>query len=141
VSGRFNRGLDHFPPEQTWAALYLALGRDVALGELVRHVGPEHFQRLRHVRISQLQIDLIAVKDCRELAALGVETAEFFHDTDYRVPQAIAAAARATGVEGILVPSATGLGDNLIIFPEQLHSASRLVVIESVDPRLYVERD
>ena len=46
VSGRFNRGLDQFPSEQTWSVLYLALGRDVALAEMIRHLRPELLSRV-----------------------------------------------------------------------------------------------
>jgi hypothetical protein len=37
VSGRYNRGLDLFQIDETWPALYLGLGRDVCIGEIVRH--------------------------------------------------------------------------------------------------------
>lgn len=34
VSGRYNRGLDLFPEERSFAALYLATGPDICLGEV-----------------------------------------------------------------------------------------------------------
>ncbi len=40
----------------------------------------------------------------------------------------------------MLVPSATLLGDNLIVFDRNLDELSRITVVESVDPRLYVDR-
>jgi hypothetical protein len=46
----------------------------------------------------------------------------------------------SVGAEAVLVPSATGMGDNLVLFPDQLTAASRLTVISSRDPRLYVPR-
>ncbi len=39
----------------------------------------------------------------------------------------------------MLVPSATLLGDNLIVFNRNLDESSRMTVVESVDPRLYVD--
>jgi hypothetical protein len=62
------------------------------------------------------------------------------HDTDYEATQAIGAAAFADGLEGLLVPSATRLGDNLILFPDNLRAGSRIEVVSSRDPRLYVQR-
>jgi hypothetical protein len=61
------------------------------------------------------------------------------HDTDYEVTQSIGAAAFGEGFEGVLVPSATRLGDNLVLFPERLGAESTITVISSRDPRLYVE--
>ncbi len=139
VSGRFNRGLDHFPVEETWSVLYLALGRDVALAEMIRHLTPELLLRVRNKRLSELQLDLCLVIDCRDLARLGVSPDDFFHDTNYRIPQELGKAAYARGVEAMLVPSATLLGDNLIVFNRNLAESARITVIGSVDPRLYVE--
>ncbi len=39
-----------------------------------------------------------------------------------------------------LVPSATRLGDNLVLFPRQLRPDSRVSVVSSRDPQLYVSR-
>ncbi len=46
----------------------------------------------------------------------------------------------AVRLEGLLVPSATGLGDNLILLPQNLSAGSRIAVVSSRDPRLHVER-
>ena len=50
------------------------------------------------------------------------------------------AAALKGSLEGLIVPSATRLGDNLILFPENLRASSRIEIVSSRDPRLYVER-
>jgi RES domain len=50
------------------------------------------------------------------VGALGLTPADLADDVDYRAPQALAAAAMAAGAEALLVPSVTGLGDNLIVF-------------------------
>ncbi len=96
--------------------------------------------RLNIYRISEIDVELNAVIDCREIAALGICLDALLNDLDYTVPQRIAAAALATGAEGLLVPSATRLGDNLVVFPDQLHPDSRLEIVGSRDPVLYVER-
>jgi len=62
------------------------------------------------------------------------------HDTYYEATQAIGAAAIAYWLEGLLVPSATRLGENLILFPDNFRAGSRIEVVSSRDPRLYVRR-
>jgi hypothetical protein len=140
VSGRYNRGADQFAADQVWPALYLALGPEIALGEIVRHVVPELIERLNDFQLSELQVELSAVLDFRDPVPLGLAAADLVGDYDFDLTQELAAAAIARRAEGILVPSATKLGDNLIIFPTGLRSASRLDVIASRDPRLYVKR-
>ncbi len=140
VSGRYNRGSDQFPEDQTWPALYLALRPETALGEIVRHVTPELLDKLNDFRMSELEVELEAVLDCRDAAAFGLAADDLIRDYDFEATQELAAAAIARDAEGILVPSATGLGDNLIVFPAQLRGTSKLAVVESRDPRLYVLR-
>ena len=140
VSGRYNRGSDQFPDDQTWPALYLALRPETALGEAVRHVTPGLLDKLNDFRMSELEVELATVLDCRDATVLGLAANDLVGDYDFEATQELAAAATARDAEGILVPSATGLGDNLIVFPAQLHSTSKLVVVDSRDPRLYVKR-
>jgi hypothetical protein len=52
--------------------------------------------------------------------AMGLSAGDLLHDTDYGVPHGLAAAALVGGAKGMIVPSATLLGDNLIILPENL---------------------
>lgn len=140
VSGRYNRGLDRFAPGQVWPALYLSLGAEVCLGEILRHISPALLPALNDYRISELRVELGAVLDCRDPALLGLTREDFCDDLDYTVTQALAAAAIERGAEALLVPSATCLGDNLIVFTTCLAATSRLAVVSSRDPRLYVAR-
>ncbi len=140
VSGRFNRGLDQFPAKQTWAVLYLALQRDVALAEMIRHLNPQLLARVKNRRITELWLDLGRVIDCRDLERIGVSAEAFFHDIDYHVPQELGKAALERGMEAMLVPSASLLGDNLIVFDRNLREGSRIEIVSSVDPRLYIEQ-
>lgn len=140
VSGRYNRGLDLFPESGVWAALYLALGADVCLGEILRHITPDLLPQLNGYRLSELTVRLTAVLDCRNVAALDLQPTDLWHDSDCFIPRAIAAAAIAQGMEGLIVPSATRLGDNLIIFPELLRAHASLEVVGERDPALYVPR-
>lgn len=140
VSGRYHRASDQFPRSEVWAALYLALSPEVSLGEILRHFSPQLLLQLNEYRLSELEVELEAVLDCRDAAAFGLSPDNLTRDYDFAITQEIAAAAIAQGAEGILVRSATGLGDNLVVFPAQLHSTSRLAVVGSRDPRLYVPR-
>jgi RES domain-containing protein len=140
VSGRYNRGSDQFPEGEVWAALYLALSAEASLGEIVRHITPDLLDKLNDFRVSELDVELAVVLDCRDGSAFGLDADEFVHDYDFEATQELAAAAIARDAEAILVPSATGLGDNLTVFPARLRSASRIVIVDSRDPRLYVKR-
>lgn len=140
-SGRYNRGLDKFPEEQVWPALYTATTYGVCLGEITRHLPLTSLRTLSNYRLSQLKVTLSTILDCRDIAGLGLRDEELFHDIDYEVGQALADAARKRGCEGLLVPSATRLPDPvLVIFTAQLHATSRIVVVDSIDPTLVVER-
>lgn len=140
-SGRYNRGLDEFGEREVWPALYLAVDPETCLGEVLRHVSAGRLGQLNEYRISRLSLDLELVLDCRDPSKLGLAFEDLSDDVDYRVPQALAAAAIAQGAEAILVPSATRLGENIIVFPAQLRLTSRIVIVDGRDPRLYVVRD
>lgn len=139
MSGRYHRGRDVFSEDQVFPALYLALAPETCLGEIIRHVTPATLDRFNEYRLTELRVSLTAVIDLRDPAALTLPADALLHDTDYRIPQALAAAARERGAEGIMVPSATRLGDNLIIFADRLAATSKLSVVGSRDPRLRAE--
>jgi hypothetical protein len=140
TSGRYHRGLDQFPEEQVFSALYLATSPEISMGEILRHVTPEVLPTLNNRRLSKLFARLEMVLDCRDPAPLDLDVTDLLHDTDLDITRSIGAAAFAMGVEGILAISATCLGDNLILFPANLGVDSEITVVSSQDPRLYVER-
>jgi RES domain len=136
-SGRYHQAQDLFPPDEVWAALYLALGRDIALGEMVRHTSGA---RLNELRFTEFRVELEAVLDGRDATILGLVPEDLWHDTDFSIPRGLAAAAIAHGAEGMLVPSATRLGNNLILFPDRLRPTHRLIELGHVDPELRIPR-
>lgn len=140
VSGRYNRGLDRFSENRVFPALYLATSPEICLGEMYRHVTPELLPSLNDYRLSELTVQLQAIVDCRDPNLLGLSFDDLIHDTEQDTTQSIGAAAFAKDLEGILTVSATRLGDNLIVLPAQLGIGSRIEVVSSRDPRLYVER-
>lgn len=139
TTGRYHRGSDQFQEAEVWLALYLALRPEVAVGEVLRHFG-ELMPQLNEYRLTELEVDLTRVLDCRDPSALGLAPEVLVDDYDVSTTQELGAAAIAHEAEGILVPSATGLGDNLVIFPDQLQTISGLTIVGSRDPKLYVPR-
>jgi len=90
--------------------------------------------------LTELHIELSAVADYRDLASIGLTRDALLVDYDVDVPQRLAAVARERGAEGLIVPSATLLGDVLVIFPDRLRDGSKLEALGSTAMRLYVER-
>lgn len=123
-----------------WPALYTCLRPEAAVGEFLRHSSPSALSRLVIMRLSRLALRAGAILDCRDASTMGLAPDDLLHDTDYQVTQQIGAASITRGVEGILVPSATRLGDNLIVWVAQLRPTSQFVVLRSEDPRLFVAR-
>jgi hypothetical protein len=73
------------------------------------------------------------------LATAKIAMSELCQPHDFAASHALAEAARAIGVEGILVPSCTGFqGGNLVLFPDLPDPASTLTVVQSEDPLLFV---
>lgn len=105
---------------------------------MLRQLSPQVLPELDEYRLSEVEVELGAVLDCRDASLLGRSPDDLIRDREFTVTQEIAAAAIARGAEAILVPSATLLGDNLVVFPTRLQGTSRLVVVGSRDPRLYV---
>ena len=54
TSGRYHRGLDLFPPEQAFAALYTSLAPEVAMWEMVRRSAARNLAYLQNNVLSQL---------------------------------------------------------------------------------------
>lgn len=111
------------------------------MGEIVRHLPTHLMTRLNRLRLSQLEVVLSRVIDCRDAKLLGLDMDVLIDDFDYSATQAIGETAISRKAEAILVPSATDLGDNLVIFPDNLMATSTLKVVGSRSPRLYVPRD
>jgi len=147
VSGRYHRGLDRFPADETWPALYLALRPHIALAERLRHTEPDDIPRLNSQRLSRLRISLGAVldccgmPDCSDLSVAGLAREDVCRRFDYRVPQELAAAARRLMVEAIIVPSCSRFnGGNLVVFTDHLRGDSAVELVDSEDPELFVSR-
>jgi RES domain-containing protein len=137
TTGRYNCGPDRFPDGPNWPVLYLALAPEVCIGELVRNIAPLSPARLNSYRITELRMDLSIVVDCTDLGALRLDMQDLCHDRDWEIPQELAEVALHARYEGMIVPSASRLGNNLILFPEQLRAGSTIEIAGHVDPRLF----
>lgn len=140
VSGRYNLGLDQFPEGRVFGALYLALQAEVCLGEIVRHVESVGLSSLNNYRLSELSVHVSKVADCRDHEPLGLFLDDLMDDFDLSASRALSEAAFEGGLEGMLVVSATRLGDNLVLFPENLDRVSLVEAVSWRDPSLYVKR-
>lgn len=134
VSGRYNRGRDLFSEHETWPALYLALSAEICLGEIMRHITPALLPQLNGYRLSEIAVYCAAIVDCTDVPAIGVRPDDLLHDTNFPASALLAEAVIAKGAEGMIVPSATRLGNNLIIFPNQMRAGSTLTVVGERDP-------
>ena len=142
--GRWHRGGPTFPPGQVFAALYTAASDNVATWELIRHSrrndADEMWLRFTSISLSRLQLGLSAVLDIRDPSIAGLAVDDLI-GPDVSLPQAIGAAAFVQGLEGLLVPSATGVGEtgrdfNIVVFTDNLRPGSEIRFIESKTPNL-----
>lgn len=139
VSGRYHRGGDHFEASEVFPALYLATAPEICLGELQRHLTAAMLPRLNSYLLTELRVSLGAVLDITLSEKIGLAPEDLMHDTEYSLTQAIGVASREVGAEAILVPSASRLGTNLVVFTDRLRPGSILEGVSSRAPRLYVE--
>lgn len=96
---------------------------------------------LNKLRITEVQIHLQSIVDLSNPGSIGLPADSLLDDLEYSLTQTIARAVVDRNAEGIIVPSATRLGNNLVVFPDNLQPGSRIDVIASRDPVLYVERN
>lgn len=121
--GRWN------PPE-SFSTLYLGLSRDTVIAERRRAaarqgLAPEDFLPRD---LYEFDVILHAVLDLREPAtreSVGLSDAELVAE-DARACQQIGEAAHYLGLEGIVAPSATSVGNVIAVFLDRLGPDSRL---------------
>ncbi len=125
-------------------ALYTALSAEICIAELIRHTPPEDMENLIQMRLSELEVKLQSVLDMRKPDEFGIDVQMLLADRDYSLSQELASVAVVRGCQGILVPSATGLGDNLILYPSRCRdygSAVRCVRSRDLERVRYVGSD
>lgn len=112
--------------DDVFPALYLATAPEVSLGERQRHLTSGNLSQMRNQVLSEFRVRLQAVYDLSEPEELGIDGQSLIDDRDYSFPQSLSAALRERGVEAFLVPSATLLGSNLVVFSDRLQGESSL---------------
>lgn len=133
AGGRFN-------PVGEFGAVYAALNEETALAELGRRIDRTGLPR-KHFRprmMLQLRARLGRVLDLTDpevRSQLGV-TVEEISGPDWRHAQGVARQAREQGYTAIRFPSATGLGENLAIFLDQLGPDEHLGIERVQEVRL-----
>lgn len=139
ISGRYNRGKDYFEENDVFPALYLATAPEVSLGEKQRHMTSGSLPQMRNQVLSEFQVSLQCVYDLSKPEEFGIDSEDLIEDRDYALPQSLSAALRDQRTEAFLVPSATLLGVNLVVFPDLLRDGSSVEVLANRKTRLYVE--
>lgn len=120
-------------PER-WEALYVAQDPVGAIVEGIRHVNTQLQLDTLNQKLTTLALDLSQVLDCTNLVNVGLGFDYMSHDIDYRYTQALARAAFLRGdIEALLVPSATKLCTNVIVFRERLSDPAKAIrVVDSI---------
>jgi RES domain-containing protein len=119
TSGRYHRGLDLFPSDQAFPALYTSLAPEIAIWEMVRRSAARNLTYLKNNLLSELEVNLGRPLDLSEPATIGLTPADLT-GADQQASQELAATAMAWGYEGLLVPSAALPGLNLVVLPRNL---------------------
>ncbi len=144
-TARYHRAAADYPaPRRHWRALYLALAPEVAVAEGLRYA--QAGLRLQPQRLSELAVQLSAVLDCSDPAVVGLTHADLWQpipgsppaslkalEGAYLISQRLAWVARARGAEALIVPSATRLGNNLVLFKDRLRPGSSIRVVAGRD--------
>lgn len=132
TSGRYHRGLDLFPPDQAFPALYTSLAPEIAIWEMVRRSAARNLAYLQNNVLSEFEVDLSRILDISDPAAAGLTAADLT-GPDHQPCQELAAAAMARGYEGLLVPSAALPGLNLVVLPRNLPEPPPIRVLRSTE--------
>ncbi len=149
VSGRYHRGLDRHPVADCFPALYLALDPLVCACELVRTIvdriassEPSSLQaqigrlNVDTFRFTRFELSLARVLDCRPRTGASAALQSALTGPEIELTRNLASVDRQAGIEALIVPSATLVGDNLILFPDIVADESRFAPVEHFDPVL-----
>jgi RES domain-containing protein len=123
--GRWNVGLGDPDGRRPFPALYTATSPLISTWERLRHIDDSSVPNMKasiRTAISRLEVMLPSVLDLRSPKKLGLD-ASILLGTDCAAPQGIAAVAYDEGLAGLLVPTATALGEadgdfNVVVFYE-----------------------
>lgn len=106
-------------------------GSGAALAEAWRYIDPDLIDAIRDARRTEIEVKVSLVLDCRDVAALALSEDVLLDDWNYEAGHVLGHDAVDRGAEAMLVPSATRLGDNLIVFTANLHPESSVTIVRS----------
>ncbi len=115
-----------------WAALYTSRAPEVAVWEMVRRSAARDLSFLKNNVLSELDVDLSAVLDLSDPTRIGLNQDDLT-GSDTTICQSIGRVAVLRGIQGILVPSATHLGTNLVCFPQNFTASSIIRLVRSTE--------
>lgn len=122
MDGAFLYGGRYNPPER-FGALYLADSREGCAAELARRPAAPQGYLAGKIRVTLH--GLCDLTDPELLAELDV-TVEQLKTDDWTETQLLGTLVRDAGFEGMIVPSAAGEFNNLVIFMDQLDNSSAI---------------
>ena len=112
--GRWHRGGRDCPSELAFPVLYTSVDAAVSTWEFLRHAQDDDAARMwagfLAKDLCKLRVTLPAALDLRDPSCAGLSVADLT-GTDYELAQAISAAAYTAKLSGLLVPSASGVGE------------------------------
>ncbi|MGH2614381.1 MAG: RES family NAD+ phosphorylase [Thermomicrobiales bacterium] len=132
TTGRYHRGLDLFPRDQAFPALYTSLAPEIAIWEMERRSVTRNLAYLTNNVLTELEVDLDRSLDVSNPTSYGLARAELT-GTDQQMCQELAAAALDRGHEGLLVPSAALSGVNLVLLPRNQTESANIRVVRSLE--------
>lgn len=131
-------------------ALYLGMTKEVCYAEMLRWLpstagmsAEDMLERIRTTtsrRRTRLRVELSRVLDLRDPSVIGLRLDDLCQD-DFEgngPTHAIGRAAFEREVEGLLVPSASRDGTNLVVFTDNLLPGSHIEIIDWEDPKTFV---
>ena len=118
------------PDSTAWAALYTSRKPEVAVWEMVRRSAARDLHFLQNNVLSELDMELSAVLDLTDPRRIGLNQDDLT-GSDTTICQSIGRMVVQRGIQGILVPSATHLGTNLVCFPQNFMPSSVVRLVQS----------
>lgn len=115
------------------SAIYTSLERETALAEAeyaisVQPLRPSVSRQMHRIKVTL--DNLVDLSDLGTLGQLGINS-DVLSATNYLPSQEVGEAAQWMGADGLLVPSARAIGQNLVLFVDRLDIDARFDVIQT----------
>lgn len=126
IQGSLQGGGRYNPPGE-FGVLYLSENEKVSIAERLRKGESPYPMTLAEIEVNLSEV--LDLTDDTSVKQLNINKGDLLRVTgnvayDYEITREIARMARAKGIEGLLVPSVTSKGKNLVIFIDNLKSKS-----------------